>query len=66
MEGEQIRFSQPMERLLGEHLAGARLAEILRFIQVAKAELSRRGIVLNWSVSQVEVEHAPRAGEPRP
>ena len=60
MEREQIRFSQPMERLLGEHLAGARLAEILRFIQIAKAEL------VNWSVSQVEVEDRRGGEEPRP
>lgn len=55
-----------MERLFGEHLAGARLAEILRVVQLAKAELSRRGVVLTWSVSQVEVEGPCRAGEPRP
>jgi hypothetical protein len=56
----------------GEHWVtldtGARLAEALRVVQLVKAELTRRGVVLNWSVSQVEVdEEGPcRAGEPRP
>ena len=53
-----------MERVLGEYLAGARFAEALRVVQQVKAELSRRGIVLNWSVSQVEAEDACRFEEP--
>ena len=57
MEEEQDSASfQPMERLLGDWLAGARLPEVLRVVQLIKAELSRRGVVLTWSVSQVEVE----------
>ena len=54
-----------MERLLGDWLAGARLPEVLRVVQLIKAELSRRGVVLTWSVSQVEVEGPCRAGEQR-
>jgi hypothetical protein len=29
---------------------------VLRVVQLIKAELSRRGVVLSWSVSQVDVE----------
>jgi hypothetical protein len=57
---------QPMEQLLETWLAGARLPEALRVVQLVKAELNRRGVVLSWSVSQVEVEGPCRAGEPRP
>ena len=54
MEEEQGSTSfQPMERLLGDWLAGARLPEVLRVVQLIKAELSRRGVVLSWSISQV-------------
>ena len=57
MEEEQGSDSfQPMEKLLETWLAGARLPEVLRVVQLIKAELSRRGVVLTWSVSQVEVE----------
>jgi len=57
MEEEQGSTSfQPMERLLGDWLAGARLPEVLRVVQLIKAELSRRGVVLSWSISQVDVE----------
>ena len=67
MEEEQGSESfQPMERLLGDWLAGARLPEVLRVVQLIKAELSRRGVVFSWTVSQVEVEGPCRAGEPRP
>ena len=60
MEEEQGSGSfQPMERLLGDWLAGARLPEVLRVVQLIKAELSRRGVVLSWSVSQVDVEEGP-------
>jgi hypothetical protein len=60
MEEEQGSGSfQPMERLLGDWLAGARLPEVLRVVQLIKAELSRRGVVLRWSVSQVDVEEGP-------
>jgi len=41
---------QPMEKLLETWLAGARLAEIARIVQLAKAELARRGITLTWSI----------------
>jgi len=54
-EAEWNRFVA-MERRLGEWLTGARLPEVLRVIQLVKTELSRRGVVLTWSVSQVEVE----------
>jgi hypothetical protein len=64
MEEEQGSASfQPMERLLGDWLAGARLPEVLRVVQLIKAELSRRGVVLSWSVSQVEVEGPCPAGK---
>ena len=64
MEEEQSSGSfQPMERLLGDLLAGARLPEVLRVVQLIKAELSRRGVVLSWSVSQVEVEGPCPAGK---
>ncbi len=57
MEEEQCGESfQPMEDLLGEWLTGARLPEVLRVVQLVKTELSRRGVVLTWSVSQVDVE----------
>ena len=68
MAGQGSDPFDPMASLLGTWLAGARLAEALRVVQLVKAELTRRGVVLNWSVSQVEVdEEGPcRAGEPRP
>ena len=57
MEEEQGSASfQPMEKLLETWLAGARLPEVLRVVQLIKAELSRRGVVFTWAVSQVEVE----------
>ncbi len=65
MEEQESESFQSMERLLGDWLAGARLAEVLRVVQLTKAELSRRGVVLSWSVSQVEVEGPCRAGEHR-
>jgi hypothetical protein len=40
--------------------------EALRVVHLVKAELSRRGVVLSGSVSQVEVEDPCRAGESRP
>ena len=43
---------QPMEKLLETWLAGARLPEVLRVVQLIKAELSRRGVVLTWSIDQ--------------
>ena len=68
MAGQSSEPLQQIETLLETWLAGARLAEALRVVQLVKAELTRRGVVLNWSVSQVEVdEEGPcRAGEPRP
>jgi len=68
MAGQGSEPLQQIERVLGEWLAGARLAEALRVVQLVKAELSRRGVVLSWSVSQVDVdvEGPCRAGEPRP
>ena len=68
LRGKRAAGGQPIERVLSEWLAGARLAEALRVVQLLKAELTRRGVVLNWSVSQVDVdEEGPcRAGEPRP
>jgi hypothetical protein len=58
--------SEPMEKLLESWLAGARLSEALRVVQLVKAELDRRGVVLRWSVSQVEVDDPCRAEEPPP
>jgi len=68
LRGKRAAGGQPIERVLSEWLAGARLAEALRVVQLVKAELNRRGVVLTWSVSQVPVdEEGPcRAGEPRP
>jgi hypothetical protein len=66
MERHGSESFQPMEKLLEHWLAGARLPEALRVVQLVKAELGRRGVVLSWSVSQVEVEGPCRAGEPRP
>jgi hypothetical protein len=66
LRGKRAAGGQPIERVLSEWLAGARLAEALRVVQLVKAELTRRGVVLNWSVSQVEVEDPCRVGEPRP
>ncbi len=66
MEEQGSESFQSMECLLGDWLAGARLREALHVVQLVKGELSRRGVVLNWSVSQVEVEGPCRAGKPRP
>jgi hypothetical protein len=68
MRRQSSESFQSMEKLLESWLAGARLPEALRVLQLIKAELNRRGVVLSWSVSQVEVdEEGPcRAGEPRP
>lgn len=57
---------QSIERQLADWLSGARLAEALRVVQQVKAELSRRGIVLHWTVSQLEVDGSCRADEPEP
>ena len=45
---------QYMEWLLTTWLAGASLLEVARSIQLAKAELARRGITLTWSITQIE------------
>jgi hypothetical protein len=66
MAGHGSDTFHPMETLLETWLTGARLPEALRVVQLVKAELNRRGVVLSWSVSQVEVEGPCRAGEPRP
>ena len=68
MAGQGSNPFDPMASLLGTWLAGARLAEALRVVQLVKAELTRRGVVLSWSVSQVEVEARDpcRAGKPLP
>ena len=68
MAAQDSETFRTMESLLETWLAGARLAEALRVVQLVKAELSRRGVVLSWSVSQVDVdvEGPCRAGEPRP
>ena len=68
MAGQRSEPPPQIDTLLETWLAGARLAEALRVVQLVKAELNRRGVVLSWSVSQVDVdEEGPcRAGEPRP
>jgi hypothetical protein len=66
MGGQSSESFQLMEKLLESWLAGARLPEALRVVQLVKAELNRRGVVLSWSVSQVEVEDPCRTGEPGP
>ena len=70
MEGKCSESFRSMERLLREWLAGARLVEVVHLVQLAKTELTRRGITLTWSVNQAEVveqtEGPCRAGEPRP
>jgi hypothetical protein len=43
-----------MGDLLTTWLAGAQLLEIARVVQLAKAELARRGIRLTWSITQGE------------
>ena len=63
MEEQGSESFQPMEKLLETWLAGARLPEVLRVVQLIKAELSRRGVVLTWSISQVEVEGPCPAGK---
>jgi hypothetical protein len=55
---------QPTDHLFTEWLAGARLPDALRVVQLVKAELSRRGIVLRWTISQVEIDG--QAGERGP
>ena len=45
-----------METLLETWFAGARLPEAVRVVQLVKTELNRWGVVLSWSVSQVELE----------
>ena len=66
MAGQGSEPLQQIEMLVETWLAGARLAEALRVVQLVKAELNRRGVVLSWSVSQLEVKSRCRAGEPRP
>jgi len=66
MAGQGSETFRTMESPLETWLAGARLAEALHVVQLVKAELNRRGVVLSWSVSQVEVEDPCRAGKPRP
>ncbi len=56
MAGHGSETFQPMEALLATWLAGARLPEAVCVVQPVKAELNQRGVVLNWSVSQIEVE----------
>jgi len=59
MEEEQGGESvKPMEKLLETWLAGARLAEIARIVQLTKAELGRRGITLTWSIDQHTAEQS--------
>jgi hypothetical protein len=50
-ESRQSSF-QYIEELLTTWLAGASLLEVARSIQLAKAELARRGITLTWSITQ--------------
>ena len=69
MEEEQgSDLFQPMEKLLETWLAGARLAEFTRVVQLTKAELARRGITLTWSIDQHTAEQSEgpcRASQPR-
>lgn len=69
MEGRhRDELFQPMEALLKDWLAAARLAEIVRTVQLAGAELTRRGIAFAWSLSQTadtQTEGPCRAGEHR-
>jgi len=66
MAAQDSETFRTMESLLETWLAGARLAEALHVVQLVKSELNRRGVVLSWSVSQLEVKSRCRAGEPRP
>ena len=56
MAGPGSDTFHPMESLLEDWLARARLPEAVRVVQLVKAELDRRGVVLSGSVSQMEVE----------
>lgn len=68
MEEQCSESFQPMEKLLETWLAGARLAEIARIVQLAKVELARRGVRLTWSIDQHGAEQSEgpcRASQPR-
>lgn len=58
MEEQGSASFQPMEKLLETWLAGARLAEIARIVQLAKVQLARRGITLTWSIDQHGAEQS--------
>ncbi len=52
IKGPPSESFRPMESLLETWLAGARLPEIARIVQLAKTELARRGITPTWSIRQ--------------
>ena len=43
---------RPMASLFEEWLRGARLREIVHLVHLIRAELTRRGIALLWSIDQ--------------
>jgi hypothetical protein len=54
MDERTTESFQHMEALLTEWMTRARLLEITSVVQLAKTELARRGIVLTWTVSQID------------
>ncbi len=52
MEPRPDDLFRPMEGLLKDWLAGARLREIVHLVHLIRAELARRGSVFLWSINQ--------------
>jgi hypothetical protein len=52
MDPHPDELFRPMEGLLEDWLRGARLREIVHLVHLIRAELTRRGITLLWSIDQ--------------
>lgn len=55
-DGQRGQSFRSIEHLLADWLAGARLVEALRIVQQVRAELSRRGIVLNCPFRRLKLK----------
>jgi len=52
MDPQLDEFFRPMASLFEDWLRGARLREIVHLVHLIRAELTRRGITLLWSIDQ--------------
>ena len=52
MDPQPDEFFRPMASLFDDWLRGARLREIVHPVHLIRAELTRRGITLLWSIDQ--------------